>query len=241
MVLGLILASAGCAPNRVAMNQVARNAPMGHDFSSEAISGFVLNETTMEQAEAVLGTPTKQSSVQGVASPTSKEVPPGTPYAMTLLTYDFFPYGTGVPARMHPFRHASLIFSDGRLIGEAVNSTIPGQSNVPIDEAQLASLRQCKTTPQEAIALLGTPNGVTVNMPARRPGPKAIEYLGFSNTSGEIEQRDLHVYFDTSGVMTSYSLYKNVQAAGFPGSAPLPKQAAPDDSKTPVCATPGRR
>lgn len=229
MALGAILASAGCAPNRVMMNQAARNAPVGQDFPTGAIAGFVLNETTIEQAEAVLGTPTKQSSLQGVAAPGSKDLPPGTPYAMTLLTYAFYPYGPGFPAKLHPFKQASFVFSNGLLVADAVNSTIPGQSNLPVDEVLLASLRQCKTTPQEAMALLGTPNAFSLSVPSRRPGPKSIEYRWSNNDSGAVEQRDLHVYFDKSGVMTSYSLSKNV----------LFKQTASDDSKAPVCPGPG--
>jgi hypothetical protein len=246
MVLGLILASAGCAPNRVMMNQrfmmsqAARNAPVGQDFSTAAMDGFVLNETTMEQAEAALGMPAKQAAFQGIASPAAKDVPPGTAYSMKLVTYEFFPYGTGYPAKMHPFKQASLIFSNGMLIADAVNATIPGQSNLPVDEGKLASLRQCRTTPQEAIALLGTPNAFSVYVQARRPGPKYIEYLWSGDTSGEVEQRDLRIYFDKSGVMTSYAFLKNAQPSGLPGATPLLKQAASDDSKAPVCPGPGR-
>jgi hypothetical protein len=156
----------------------------------------------------------KQTTVRGLVGATSKRLVPGTPYALTALNYYYFPNGPGALSQGHAGKTASLIFLDGRLIAYGADSSLPGDSNAPIDEARLDSLHQCRTTRREAIALLGQPNAESLHILDAQPGAIDIVYSWQNAQQGLAARRSLRVFFDRNGEMSNYTLVDDQSAGG---------------------------
>lgn len=218
MIRGVGLAGAAAVAGCVAPQPVV----VGHDFPQAAFAGFVLDRTSAADVEAALGLPTKTSSMSGLAKPDSKIVAPGTRFTVTTLRYLFAPAGVGLPLSRHPLKLASVVFFDGRLTAYDVNSFIPGESNLVVDEARLAELRQGQTTAAQAVALLGPPNGEALHMEASAAGASELGYNWLQGEGLLSKRRVLRVFFDRSGRLVSYV----VTDAGFAG-APQPIPGAP--------------
>ena len=201
-----LLLLGGCLANP-AMR--ARYAPIGQDFDVGVLQRLEIDTTTFEEAQALLGPPTKQSSLRGIVSATSKDAPPGTPYVFTQISYDYFPQGAGFPPQLHRFKRATLAFQDNVLAAYSLNDTIDLTAQHPLDESVLATLHQCRTTSAETLALLGPPNGFNLTIPRRHPGPSSLTYQSSNTENGARVAQSLKVYFDKSGLLTSYLLADN--------------------------------
>jgi len=210
--------------------------PVGRDFPQNAVSGFALDQTSIEEAEAALGQPFKSTTVRGLVAATSKRLAPGSSYSITLLDYFFLPYGAGQPRQSHPGKAAIIIFLNGRLIAYGSDDSIPGQANAPINDAALASLHQCQTTRAEVIALLGPPNGQTLHLLDAQPGAVDMIYVWSDTDAGVFEQRSLHVFFDKTGAMSNYTLVKTAApASGVQVTSPMPQAGHPPVALPPAC------
>ncbi len=199
--------------------------PAGHDFAQGAFARFVLNETSLADVEAALGPPMKQSTVQGLAKPSATLVAPGTPLSLVTLQYYWAPNGFGLPANAHPAKTASVMFLNGRLVAYGFTTGIPGEVQPPLDENILASLRQGETTRDEAVAMLGTPNGAMVHVLDKQKGESQISYGWRRVSNGTVEQRSVELFFDKFGRLTTYRLLDNdFPANSAPIQLPTPLQ-----------------
>ena len=208
----LVALIAGCMP--------PMPHPLGRDFSRAAFSGFVLQTTTLPQVEAALGSPLRTSSISGLANQRALIVMPGTPIALTLVNYLFAPYGIALKASVgsSPLKAATLVFFQGRLVGYDVNSSIPGDDNAPIQEDRLGALQKGGTTREEAIALLGPPNGQSVEIGPAIGRKSAVTYSWVHVADGMVRRKVLKLQFDRSGLFVTYTMLDN----SFPvGSAPM--------------------
>ena len=214
-----LLLLGGCMANP-AMR--ARNAPIGQDFDVGVLQRLEIDTTTIEEAQALLGPPTKQSSLKGIVNASSKDAPPGTPYVFTQISYDYFPQGAGFPPQLHRFKHATLAFQDNVLAAYSLNDTLDLTAQRPLDDSVLSRLTQCRTTSAEALALLGPPNGFNLTIPRRHPGPSSLTYQSSNTENGKRVVQALRIYFDKSGLMTSYLLADNASmpSAAKEGSSP---------------------
>jgi outer membrane protein assembly factor BamE (lipoprotein component of BamABCDE complex) len=210
LVAILTMCLAGCA---------TLSRPAGRDFPQGAFSTFVLDRTSVQDAEALLGPPMKQTIMRGLANGKSRLIPRGTPFSLTVLIYYFAPNGFGQPAPSHPAKAASAVFFDGRLVAYATDNAIPGQANAPIDETRLTALRQGETTREQAIALLGTPNGQLLHLLDAQHGATELTYTWLDNDGETVQRRTLQVLFDSAGALTTYNLLDNAYPAG---SQPIP-------------------
>jgi len=218
---------AGCA---------AAVRPVGRDFPQNAMSGFALDRTSVEEAQAALGPPLKSTTVRGLVAATSKRLVPGSAYSVTLLNYLFLPYGPGQPRQAHPGKAAILVFLNGRLIAYGSDDSIPGQENPPINDAALASLHQCQTTKADVIALLGPPNGQTLHLLDAQPGAVDMIYSWSATDAGVWQQHSLHVFFDKTGAMSNYTLVQTAApASGVQVTAPMPQPGHPPVALPPAC------
>jgi hypothetical protein len=199
----------------------ARNAPIGQDFDVGALSRLEIGTTTLEEAEALFGQPSKQSSLKGIVNATSKDVPPGTPYTLTEVRYEYAPYGPGFPPQAHPFKRAVLAFQDNVLAAYSLNDTIDPTAAAPINDSLLAELHQCRTTSAEALALLGPPGGFNLTVPRLHPGPSGLTYQSLSSVNGARVAQSLKLSFDKSGRLTNYLLADNATLSG-PGKDTAP-------------------
>jgi hypothetical protein len=219
----LAAALSGCAA-------VTGGQPVGRDFSRAPFAGFTLDSTSVSEAEAALGPPMKLTTVRGLVAATSKRLVPGTPYAVTELSYYFFPNGMGAASQGHAGKFASLVFFDGRLIAYGAHSSLPGDANAPVDEGRLDSLHQCQTTRREAIALLGQPDAESLHILDAQPGAIDIVYTWQNTRQGVAAHRSLRVFFDRNGAMSNYTLVDNENALGGVAPAlhpPLPAALPP--------------
>jgi hypothetical protein len=216
----LILALAACATTM-------GGRTLGRDFPRAPFAAFRLDVTSVNEAEAALGPPMKLTTVRGLVAATSKRLVPGTPYALTLLSYYFFPTGSGQAGQSHPGKAASLVFLDGRLIAYGADSSLPGDANLPIDEARLDSLHQCRTTRSEAIALLGQPNGESLHVLDAQPGAIDVTYSWQNVQEGVSAHRSLRLFFDRTGAMSNYRLVDDQTAANGLPAAPHPTVPTP--------------
>ncbi len=221
----LLLAAAlsGCAG-------VTGGQPVGRDFSRVPFAGFMLDSTSVAEAEAALGPPMKLTTIRSLVSATSKGLVPGTPLALTELSYYFYPNGMDAVSQGHVGKYASLVFFDGRLIAYGGHSSLPGDTNVAIDESRLDLLHQCQTTRREAIALLGQPDAELLHMFDAQPGAVDIIYTWQNARQGIAGRRSLRVFFDRSGAMSNYTLVDNEAATGGASAAPhaiLPAPSPP--------------
>ena len=209
----MVLAVSACMPHAA--------QPIGHDFSRGAFSTFVLETTTLPDVEAVIGTPFKATTISGLANQHALVVLPGTPVALTMVSYFFAPYGAGpLPSAQTPTKSATLAFFQGRLVGYDVNSSIPGDDNLPIPEDRLGELHKGTTSRDDAIALLGAPNGQSIVFGnAITHGASTMTY-NWAQVDGDMVRRKmLKVQFDTAGRFSTYTMLDN----SFPlGSAPMP-------------------
>jgi hypothetical protein len=197
--------------------------PAGHDFTQAAFARFVLNETSLGDVEAALGPPMKQSTVKGLAKPTATLVAPGTPLSLVTLQYYWAPNGFGLPANAHPAKTASVTFLNGRLVAYGFTTAIPGEVQPPIEEAMLTGLHQGATTRDEAVAMLGTPNGAMVHVLDKQKGESEINYGWRRVSNGTVEQRSLELFFDKYGRLTTYRLLDNdFPANSAPIQLPMP-------------------
>ncbi len=188
--------------------------PVGRDFSRAPFAGFTLDSTSVSEAEAALGPPMSLTTIRGLVAATSKRLVPGTPYAMTELSYYFYPNGTGAASRGHAGKFASLVFFDGRLIAYGAHSSLPGDANAPVDEGRLDSLHQCQTTRREAIALLGQPDAESLHVLDAQPGAIDLIYTWQVTQQDVAAHRSLRVFFDRNGAMSNYTLIDNENALG---------------------------
>ena len=202
--------------------------PAGHDYAQAALAQFILNETTVDDAEAVLGPPVSRGTMRGLAKPTATIVAPGTVLDITTLKYYFAPNGSGTPASSHPFKSALLIFVAGHLTGYGISNNIPAEVHPPVDEGRLAALHQGRTSRAEAIALLGPPEGQFINVFGPATGTTTVLY-DWSRTQGDtVTVRSLKVIFDGSDRMTSYAVLDNsFPKGGVPLMMPGPQAAPP--------------
>jgi hypothetical protein len=207
------------------------NQPVGRDFSRAPFAGFTLDSTSVAEAEAALGPPMKRTTIRSLVSATSRRLVPGTPYALTALNYYYYPNGPGALARGHAGKSASLVFLDGRLIAYGAESSLPGDANVPLDDMRLGSLRQCRTTRSEAIALLGQPNAQSLHVLDAQPGAVDIVYVWQNTRQGVAAHRSLRVFFDRNGTMSNYTLVDDQIAAG----AAVTAHADPPAALPPAC------
>jgi hypothetical protein len=181
----------------------------------------------------------KQTVMRGLANGKSKLIPKGTPFSLTVLIYYFAPNGFGQPAQRHPAKAASAVFFDGRLVAYATDSAIPGQANAPIDETRLGALHQGETTREQAIALLGTPNGQLLHLLDAQRGATELTYTWLNNDGETVQRRTLHVLFDSAGALTTYSLLDNSYPAGSqPIPLPHPHPPPPINPRPPPRGTP---
>ena len=222
LLLGAVLS--GC---------VAPPQPAGRDYRQSAVGSFILNETTVAQAEAVLGPPVRQSTLRGIAKPNSTLVAPGTPLQVTTLNYFFAPLGTGTRGP-HPFKSGLFVFLADRLVAYDLKNSIQGEVTAPIDEGQLTGLHQGRTTRDEVIALFGTPISQRLHVLDAQAGTSEIAYGWMRRHEGTVESRILHVYFDRAARMSSYAILDNsypVNGSPIP-FAPVP--ALPGAPNAPV-------
>ncbi len=95
----------------------------------------------------------------------------------------------------------------------------------PLDENILASLRQGETTRDEAVAMLGTPNGAMVHVLDKQKGESQISYGWRRVSNGTVEQRSVELFFDKFGRLTTYRLLDNdFPANSAPIQLPTPLQ-----------------
>jgi len=186
-----------------------QHPPVGRDFSRAVFSSFVMGQTTSAQARAMLGEPTKSSSMTGLADPQSKVIAPGTRFTLTNDTYLFAPLGVGLPITRYPIKFGMLVFMDDRLVGYDNNSTVPGDSNAVIDEARLADVRQGETTRAEAIAALGPPDGQVLYMVGPLSGTSSIIYSWAAVDGEPGKRRVLRISFDKNGRLATYTAIDN--------------------------------
>ncbi len=194
--------------------------PIGHDFSRAAFSAFVLQTTTLPDVEAMIGQPMRVSTISGLANQHAVVVTPGTPVALTLVNYFYAPYGARPQQAPGPSKAATMIFFQGRLVSYDVNSSIPGDDNAPIAEDRLGDLHKGSTTHQEAVALLGPPDGQSVVFGGPASGRTSMMAYQWANTEGGMVRRKLlRVEFDSAGRFSGYTLLDNSYPVG---SAPIP-------------------
>jgi hypothetical protein len=212
--------------------------PLGHDFSRAAFSTFVLQTTTLPDVEAAIGAPLRISTISGLANQRAVTLPPGTPIALTLVNYFYAPFGPARPLSQTPAKSATMVFFQGRLVGYDVNSTIPGDDNAPIPEDRLAGLQRGATTRNDAIALLGPPDGQSVVFAQPAGRRNSIMTYNWSLTEGDMTRRKmLRVEFDGAGRFSGYTMLDN----SFPaGSAPIPFPAPQSVPRPPPIAEPVR-
>jgi hypothetical protein len=218
LLLALALCLAAC---------VAPPRPAGRNFTQSLFARFVLNQTSVEEVVASLGAPMTRSTLKGLSNGKSRLVPLGTPFSLTILVYYFAPNGFGQPPDQHPAKAASAVFFDGRLVAYATDSAIPGDTNAPIDEAKLAALRQGETTRDQAIALLGPPNGALLHLLDSQHGASEISYTWLNMDGPTIRRRTLRVLFDGAGQLTDYTLLDTATPAGAE-PIPLPRPEPPE-------------
>jgi hypothetical protein len=193
--------------------------PAGRNFAQRAFSAFVLDRSSVAEVEAALGPPMQRTTMRGLAHGRSLLLAPGTPFSVTILIYYFAPSGFGEPAQAHPAKAASALFFDGRLAAYAIDSAIPGDANAAIDETRLAALHQGETTRDEAIALLGPPDGQLLHLMDAERGATEISYSWLNMDGATVQHRSLRVQFDTAGQLTGYTLLDNAYPLG---SEPIP-------------------
>jgi hypothetical protein len=212
--------------------------PLGHDFSRAAFSSFVLQTTTLPEVEAAIGSPLRISTISGLANQRAVTLPPGTPIALTLVNYFYAPFGPARQLSLTPAKSATMVFFQGRLVGYDVNSTIPGDDNAPIPEDRLAGLRRGSTTRNDAIALLGPPDGQSIVFALPAPHRTSIMTYSWSRTEGDMTRRKLlRVEFDDAGRFSGYTMLDN----SFPaGTSPIPFPAPQSAPRPPPIAEPVR-
>jgi hypothetical protein len=228
IILVQVAALGGCATRGPGFS----SAPVGRDFQQSVFARFTLDQTSVEEAEGLLGLPMKQTSVRGLVGATSRTLTPGTPYIISTLNYYYFPYGAGLPPQNHPGKTATLLFLQGKLIAYGADSSIPGEANAPVDENRLSDLHQCQTTRAEAVALLGQPNGEAMHVLDAQAGSVEIIYSWLNIDAGTVQQRSLHVFFDRSGAMSNYTMVNNVAPLG---GLPVPAQRPVPTPMPPAC------
>ena len=193
------------------------SAPAGHDYAQAGFDRFVLGQTTVAEAEALLGPPIRQSALKGIASATASIVPPGSHVSLVALNYYYAPMGFGQRGP-HPAKAASVMFVADHLVGYEFSNSIPGEVTPPIDDNRLSALHQGQTTRAQAIALLGTPLHQLMRIVGPQTGASEIAYGWGHRHDGVVDQRVLRINFDPAGHMTTYSVLEN----SFPaGSAPM--------------------
>lgn len=221
-----VLALATCAP--AARQGFLPRGPFGRDFAQNSFARFVLDTTSAEEVQAVLGPPMKATTVKELVPATSKSLVPGSPVSATVLSYYYFPNGIGVPPQAHPGKFAVLRFLNGRLVFYGTKSLIPGEENPPLDENRLSSLHQCETTKSDVLALLGPPNAEALHVLDAQPGAVEMGYNWSTSESGAVARKTLIVFFDRSGAMTNYRLLDDVTAPnGLPLSTNLTTKLPP--------------
>jgi hypothetical protein len=194
--------------------------PLGRDFSRAAFSGFVLQRTTLPEVEAAIGMPIGVSTSSGPGNEHALIATPGMPVSLTVAVYLFAPYGTGLRQPGQPIKRATLVFFQGRLIGYDVLSTIPGDDNLPIAEDRLSFLHKGATTHEEAIALLGPPDGQTVTFGGPPSRSTSMMTYQWSHTeAGMVHGQLLRLQFDAAGRFLTYRMQDNSYPAG---STPIP-------------------
>ena len=182
----------------------AGNAPIGQDFDVGVVSRLTIGSTTMEEAQALLGTPTRQSHLKGIVSATSKDSPPGMPYTITQFRYEYYPQGGGFPPQLHPFKRVVLAFQDDALAAYSLDDTIDPVARPPVDDSLLATLHQCRTTSAETLSLLGPPNGFSLTVPRVHPGPSTLIYQWPATENGARILQSLRIFFDKKSLLTGY-------------------------------------
>jgi hypothetical protein len=211
--------------------------PVGHDFSRAAFSAFVLQSTTLPDVEALIGQPLRVLNISGLANQHALMVMPGTPVALTLVNYFYAPFGARPPQSPGPSKAATMIFFQGRLVSYEVNSSIPGDDNAPIAEDRLADLHKGVTTHEQAVALLGPPDGQTVMMfdgPASRRTSMML-YQWAHIEGGMVRRKLLRVEFDSAGRLSTYRMQDSSYPVGStPIPFPLPHPAPPPPVAEPV-------
>lgn len=211
---------AGCATSPMQLS----HGPIGRDFPQSAFSGFILDATSLEEAEAALGPPANTTNVRALVPANSKSLPAGSTVTLTTVRYLYWPNGAGLPVQAHPSKSAALIFLNGRLIAYSSDSTIPGQANGAVDEAKLGELRQCQTTRGQAISLLGAPNGQQMHVMDAQAGATDIFYRWSTAEGGVVTRRNLRISFDRNGTMSTYTMVDNQNGGA---NLPMPAPAAP--------------
>jgi outer membrane protein assembly factor BamE (lipoprotein component of BamABCDE complex) len=216
-----LAALAGCATTNVSQ-------PAGRDYAQAAFQQFVLDRTTVAEAEAVLGPPMRQSSLQGMAKPGATLVAPGSTLKLTTLQYYFAPNGFGKPANLHPAKAAIMLFLGDSMIGYSTVNAIPGEVTPPVDEDRLALLHQGQTTRADVIGLFGTPTAQLLHRFTAQDGSSEISYAWARQSGDTITQRTVRIFFDRVTRLTSYAVVNN----SFPAtSVPLlqfgPRTGAP--------------
>jgi len=216
-VVALVMMLAACA--------APRPLAVGHDFSRAAFSGFVLQTTTLPDVEASLGMPTSVTTRSGPA-----------PVSVTVAVYVFAPYGNDPRQPGAPAKRALLVFFQGRLAGYALMSTIPGDGNLPIAEDRLSFLHKGATTHEEAIALLGPPDGQTMvfgGPPSRRTS--MMIYQWSHTEAGMVHGQLLRLEFDAAGRFLTYVMQDNSYPVGSaPIQLPMPQLSPPPPIAEPV-------
>jgi hypothetical protein len=238
----LLLAGCAQAPMQTFPRQTLaqQRGPIGRDFPQSALDGFILDVTSLAEAEAALGVPAKTTKLQGLVPANAKMLPPGSAYSITSVIYVYFPNGIGEPALSHPGKAAALAFLNDRLIGYSADSNIPGQANNPVDERKLAGLRQCHTTRAEAIAMLGQPNGRFIHVLDAQAGAIELAYHWTEDEAGGTALRNLRIVFDRNGVLSNYTLVNQQDA--LPGLPAQPLAAVPPPTAVlplPACPSHG--
>jgi hypothetical protein len=212
--------------------------PIGHDFSRAAFAAFVLQSTTLPEVEAMIGQPLQVLKISSLANEHALAVTPGTPVALTVVNYFYAPYGDRPQQAPGPSKAAEMIFFQGRLVSYDVNSSIPGDDNAPIAEDRLADLHKGVTTHQEALALLGPPDGQSVMFGGPAAGRSSMMAYQWAQTQGGMVHRQLlRVEFDPAGRFSGYTMLDNSYPAG---STPIPFPFPQPRTSPPPIAEPVR-
>jgi hypothetical protein len=206
--------AASCAPVRTA----------GRDFPTAAFGTLRLRQTTDSQVEAVLGPPFKRLAVQGTTANPAGPVPPGTPFSLAILTYEFGISNGGPTVAGHPVgKFATLVFLGGTLAAYDLNSSIPGDANPPIDEQRLSLLKQGSTTRNDIIGLLGTPSGQSMALSFLPQDHGHVTYAWTHIDASGVRHKLLVIELDAHDVMIRYAMVdRSGPLLSQPGSVPLP-------------------
>ena len=174
---------------------------VGRDFQIPSSSQLVLGQTSVSEAEALLGQPTSQK-VNTVSEPPELDLAKISPFSAvpTASTRTFIDY---VFLKGAQRREMGLVFVDDRLEIYTFTSDFPNEST-NFDEGKISLLTKNVTTKEEAIQLFGTRFGVGAYPMVRDRGTQVLRFYYNSLTSGQHDAKELDVLVDSRNIVKDY-------------------------------------